>query len=112
MHASPLTGLLDAVIEWEIESAVSALTTWLDAIDRGALPSARGHPQHSICLCETEDAVAGSMAAIEPSEWRAVGTVTPCAWPTSMAPVSRAHGGQEQIYAKSGNKFKGLPQFV
>ncbi len=55
MHASPLTGLLDAVIEWEIESAVSALTTWLDAIDRGALPSARGHPQHSICLCETED---------------------------------------------------------
>ncbi|KAF7964088.1 hypothetical protein AWV80_02375 [Cupriavidus sp. UYMU48A] len=44
IYDSPLLELLDYVAEWEIESALDALTTWLGDIDRGSKPSERDDP--------------------------------------------------------------------
>ncbi|MFS8980570.1 hypothetical protein PO002_40135 [Cupriavidus necator] len=55
---SPLLELLNSVADWEIESTLDALTTWLDDIDRGAKPTERDDPKHCVRLCEADPGLA------------------------------------------------------
>ncbi|UIF88479.1 hypothetical protein [Cupriavidus sp. UYPR2.512] len=110
MYDSPLTGLLDTMIEWEIESAMNALTSWLDAIDRGTHPFARGHPQPSIRLGETEDGLSRVRWRPLSPTGRAVGTVTPCAW-HPLHGTSQRGGARNKFMQTNGRKsnFIGSP---
>ncbi|WP_454743479.1 hypothetical protein [Cupriavidus necator] len=58
IYKSPLLQLLNYVAEWEIESALDALTTWLDDIDRGSKPSERDDPKYCVRLCEADHGLA------------------------------------------------------
>lgn len=55
IHNSPLTDLLNAAAEFEIDSAVSRLNTWLGHIDDGFEPTVRDDPTSCVRLCETEE---------------------------------------------------------
>ncbi len=52
---SPLTEILDTASRWEIESAYSALSTWLDEIEQGLRPGQRDDPKYCVRLRETDD---------------------------------------------------------
>lgn len=52
---SPLTSLLDAMVECEIELAFCALTIWLNQISRGVEPTERNDPVRCLRLRETPD---------------------------------------------------------
>lgn len=58
IYDSPLLELLNYVAEWEIESALDALTTWLDDINRGSKPSERDDPKYCVRLCEADHGLA------------------------------------------------------
>ncbi|MFL9869742.1 hypothetical protein PQR67_36735 [Paraburkholderia fungorum] len=52
---SPLTEILDTACIWEIESAFSALSVWLDDIEQGLQPGQRDDPKYCVRLCETDE---------------------------------------------------------
>ncbi|MDR6476198.1 hypothetical protein J2778_003698 [Paraburkholderia graminis] len=47
---SPLTKLLDTASTWEIDSACSALSMWLDDIEEGVRPAQRDDPKYCVRL--------------------------------------------------------------
>ena len=51
---SPLTALFNLAAFWEVESAYSALSVWLDKIEQGLPPWQRDDPKYCVRLCETD----------------------------------------------------------
>lgn len=55
LQGSPLTSLLNATAEREIDSSLSALTSWLDEIEQGAKPGDCHDPIDCVRVCETDE---------------------------------------------------------
>jgi len=55
IQESPLTELFNMAASWEVESAYSALSAWLNDIERGVSPMQRHDPIYCVRLCATND---------------------------------------------------------
>ncbi|MHA6884513.1 hypothetical protein [Ralstonia pseudosolanacearum] len=55
IQGSPLTDLFNMAASWEVESAYSALSAWLDDIEDGLPPTQRDDPIYCVRLCATDD---------------------------------------------------------
>jgi hypothetical protein len=55
VHDPPISVVLEKAAEWEVEAAHSAVSRWLDNIDRGFPPKQRDDPKYCIRVCETDD---------------------------------------------------------